>query len=422
MAHFKLYDTWRYKLKIVDLLISVLLLSIMSSATVSAMEAEFVITQQDENEIIKLTEEFNKCVRFIYKPWSSHIPFDEFQKCDVYKELIQYDWKLIPYLIRQIQIENESRVIVGSALAKRHIESLEDLYNYRAERSAKLRKGINPWLEFPEMLLAQTTVGKRVYQKLGKRPELTGFSWIEWWEKNKGRFEFKTEKPVRINAENKYFNYPHISTEQHDGLLDIEAVHATYRQIIERAAAELGVDVFIGAQVYIDIIATVRMKSMTFEEFAYLVGRTVFVRGFKYYKVGQKYHFGGKAEAKPRAIIKGWGIMMNKTVFYEGDVIPVTIITRDTGDLVSPLDPVFFEYGSFKITTNDGIIIKDYNIQKKSRPTIKLLKREKDSTKIQLDLSEYYQLPLGEYSVRFKYLSNETPSIAIEIYKERQED
>ncbi len=197
-------------------------------------------------------------------------------------------------------------------------------------------------------------------------------------------------------------------------------MHATYRQIIERAAAELGIDIFIGEQRKIDVIGTVRMKSITFEEFAYLIGRTVYVRGFEYYKTGKKYHFGGKNRAKPRAILNGWGIMMDKTVFEEGESIPITIITRRKGDLVNPLDPLFFNYGSFKITKNDGTIIKDYSIQKETKPTMKMLKRKKDLTQIELDLSNYCILSPGEYNIKFKYLSNETPSIAIEIYKKNK--
>ncbi len=409
-------------MKTVNLMISLLLLSIMASATFSAAKAEFVITQQDEDDMIKFAEELREWAHSKYEPDLSSsvahfIPFDELQKCDAYNKLIEYDWKLVPYQIRKIQIENELRVIIGSALANRAIESLEDLYNYQGEKLPGLSEEIA--MRFPGRLLYQTTVGKEVCQKLGRKPDRAGFSWIEWWGENKDRFKFKTKKRFKIGTQYKYFNHPHVSTVQHGGLLHLEAVNATYRQIIERAAAELGVNVFIGEQIDIDVICTVRMRSVTFEEFAYLIGRTVHVGGFKYYKDGNKYHFGSEVEAKPREILDGWGIMMNRTVFYEGDTIPVTVITRGTGELVDPLDRVFYDYGSFKITTNNGTIIRDYNIQRKTKPTLELINREKDCTKIDLNLSNYCQLPPGEYNVRLKYLSHETPSIAIEIYRRK---
>lgn len=377
-------------------------------------EAEFVITQKDMDEIIKHAEEFNKCADSTYNPVYSSFPFSKIQECEAYKKLIQYDYKLVPYLIRQNQIENESRVIVGSALADRHIANLEDLQNYQQQRSAKLSKDIKPIIKFSGMLLHQ--IVEKDNPELDWSSYHTRFSWMERWENNKGRFEFKTNKPIVIDTQHKYYNHPHISTQNNNGLLDLEAVSATYRHIIERAAAELGVDVFIGKQEYIDIITTVRMRAVNFEEFVYLIGRKAYVKGFEYYKIGEKYHIGGKTKAKPRANLHGWGIMMDKTVFREGDEIPVTIITRGIGDLVNPSDPVFFGYGSFKITTNDGTVIKDYNISQKLKPTKKPVNRSKDCSKIELDLNKYCQLSSGEYNVRFKYLSNETPSVAIEIY------
>jgi|GEM_PF-5458125 len=377
-------------------------------------EAEFVITQKDEDEIIRLVEDYNNCVDSIQIPASSATFYGAFQECDAYKKLLKYDYKLIPYLIRQNQIEKESRVIVGSSLADRHIADLEDLQNYQRQRSARLIDGVKPWFKYPELPLDQI-VNNVEWYKVRRNPR-TRFSWLEWWDDNKDRFIFKTDKPITIETEYKYYNHPHISTQVNGGLLDIEAVSATYRHIIERAAAELGVNVFIGEQQYIRHLTTVRMRGVTFEEFTYLIGRTVYVRGFEDHKDGDKYHFGDETEAEPREILDGWGIMMDKTVFREGDDIPVTIITRDTGDLVYPIDPELFGDGNFKITTNDGNIIKDYGNLNKIKPAKRQKIKSTRMTRVELNLNEYCQLKPGEYNVRFKYLSNETPSVAIEIY------
>jgi hypothetical protein len=407
-------------MRITNSLILVLLLTEVCALPAFAKKTEFVITQRDEDEIKKLIDEYNKHIKITINPVSSHIPFDKLAKCDAYDQLIKYDAKIIPYIIRQGQIEQESRVLVGSALAQREIKNLQDLNSYQKERKIKLRNGISPCVEWPGVfILPGASISASKLIELNTQKNWDRFSWIEWWEKNHDRFEFKTDRPVFINTKHKYYSHPHVSTEVVDGLLYIEAVSATYRQMIERVAAEMGIDVFIGEQLeYMRIISTVRMRAVTFEEFAYLIGRTVYVEGFKYRKIGNKYHFGGKTPSKPRRIMDGWGIMMNKTVFHESDPIPVTIITRGTGVLINPSDTVFVDYGSFKITTNDGRIIKDYNnVQNRRKATKKPLYREKDCTEIDLLLNKYIALKPGEYNLNFRYLSNETPSIAIEVYK-----
>jgi len=213
---------------------------------------------------------------------------------------------------------------------------------------------------------------------------------------------------------------PQIRTTVKNGLLDIYAVSATYHQIIERAAAEMNIDVFIGEQEYINLLTTVRKRAVTFEEFLYIIGRTVFVGGFDYHKTEKGYWVGGKNPAKPRAILDGWGIMMERTVFSVGDEIPVTIITRLPGlvTIIDPADPTFVCYGSFRVTTNDGKIVKDYNPVTKSRLdfTVPHIGIKKDCYPIQVLLNKFCTLPAGEYNIRFRYLEHETPSIAIEIY------
>jgi hypothetical protein len=410
------------KKQILAIIILIFILLIIWIIPGYANEPKIIITQDDENQIKNLVADYNRAVEKIYHPYSSLSQDREIEQTEEYKKLLVYDAKLIPYLIRQRQIESESRVIVGSALAARKIKSVEDLYTYQSERGAKLRQGIQPWINYPGgFILGKTTIGTTFYKSLGPYPFDKRFSWLEWWEQNKNRFEFKTNNPIVINTEYKYYNHPHISTEIVNGLLNIEAVNAPYHQIIERAAAEMGVDIFIGEQEYIDVLTAVRMRGVTFEEFAYLVGKHVSVNPFKYQKIGDKYYFGSNIPAKPRRIINGWGIKMDKTVFSEGDPIPVTIITRYLSKFVSPEDPAFSDYGSFKITTNDDKVIKDYNkVFWKPHQPGKFIELPKDCAEVDIVLNKDIQLKPGEYNIRFKYLTHETPSIAIEIYNKKK--
>ena len=108
--------------------------------------------------------------------------------------------------------------------------------------------------------------------------------------------------------------------------------------------------------------------------------------------------------------------MMERTVFHEGDDIPVVIITRGTDGIVDPHDPVFPAYGSFKVTTNAGEVVHDYREHTSPQPTRPLLQRDRDGAAIDLNLRTYCDLPPGEYNVQFRYGRDETPPIAIEVY------
>ncbi len=402
----------------------------------SAENAQYIITQQDENEIIRLNEEFNAALKTIYNPSSSSKPYGDYEQLDVYKKLMSYDSKLVPYLIRQIQINDEARVIVGSALAERDIQGHGNLHYYQSERADKLREGIVPWFGKFEgamgggfsnwtllIILSQTSIGKR--ESPGFRGIViqfrTRFSWTDWWENNKNRFEFQTDNPLVIDTSRIFFDFPHFSTAKHNDLLTIEAVHATYRQIIERVAAEAGVEVFIGEHVDIRALTRVRMRSVTFEEFTHLLGHGnwPFRPGHGFRNMGKKYHFGGEDEAKPRMIYRGQGIMMKRTVFHEDDSMPVTIIARNYLDVAIPLEPDSLLYGSFKITTNDGGIVQDYTRNKKLKQNINVVDKKKDRIEFELDISKCYTLLPGEYNVSFMHHEQETPAISIVVYAKR---
>jgi len=398
--------------------------------------SKIVITQSDEDSIKKLLNEYNEEWRKYTEKHmsSSHIP--SYLDCESYRSLLKYDLKVIPYLVEAMALTEAHYSDwgwIGSAIiADKDVKTPEEVYEYNRNPKKESHKTSEIY-PFPFSLMPPyrpTLLMQLLPDDMKPKPDVKKgyvdngkYAWSHWWQNYKNRFIFKTKKPLVIMpAEIVPSTMPHISTTVKNGLLYIEAVSATYQQIIERAAAEMNVNVFIGEQEYIDVITTVRMKGVTFEEFLYIVGRTVYTAGFNYHKTETGYQVGSDRPAQPRMILDGWGIMMGRTVFNVGDKIPVSIIARkpkntyDPNYIVDPNDPAFSSWGSFRITDNEGKIIKDYDFITKVQPTKETIQIQKDIFPFVVFLDKFCTLPKGEYNVRFKYLENETPSIAIEIY------
>lgn len=395
------------------LLMIVLAGSFFGVSTVMPNE-KIIVTQEDENCIIELAANLQGFVESVTSPASSILPIEKYKNSNSYKSLLEYGSKLLPYLISEYQIEEESRVRVGSKLAERDLSDPEDLIRYQTERAEKIRssqKMLFNW-HILNLLLADIAINEKIWDKAPSIRDPQLFSWIEWWEKNKDNYDFKTKKPIKIDTTYKLHNHTHISTEKQDDFLYLEACNVPYNMIIERAAAEMGQKVFIGEHSYIYVIANVRMRGVTFEEFADLIGTTVSVSKFPYYWDGDVCHFGGEKEAKPRTIYDDWGIVLGNTIFHEGDKMPITIVARgmDTSDRLYP------SFGSFKIMTNDGKIVQGYTIIRNDRSSVEVPDLKEHEIEITLDLSDFVSLPAGEYNIRFRYLKKETPILPIEIY------
>jgi len=384
--------------------------SLFTDANGQSEKTTIVITQDDGDTIKSILEAFKKHqnrVRF-------RSDIQSYLDCEAHRKLLEFGWKAVPYLIEQVALLEDIDGYIGSALIKYpNIKTLEEVFEYNLNRKAKAK---NTLIFFSLEILLEELVSRRTLDKNSYQYDGI-FTWLDWWQQHKHKFIFQTKQPIVIHSA-KYFHSttPQIRTTTKNGLLDIYAISATYRQIIERAAAEMNVDIFIGEQRYIDVITRVRMKKVTFEEFLYIIGRQAYVKGFDYRKTEKGYWIGGKEPAEPRPILHGWGIMMEKTVFSVGDEIPVTIIARLPGPIIDPNDSVFPCYGSFRVTTNDGKIIKDYNPVTKPKATTPPIRMVKDGHHIQVLLNKFCKLTEGEYNIRFRYLDNETPSVAIELY------
>jgi len=378
----------------------------------AAQNATVVITQGDEVAIKGILDDWRKHQSKVSESSSTKPYFD----CEAHRQLLGYGWKAVPYLVGQLARQRVVEAYVGSALiGDPNVRTLEQVYQYNRWRKTQMHDStLADWIltgALGELVFAPATE----IQSSGRRAK--GFDWLDWWPEHEARFVFPDGgfAGVALPREKRPL-MPHISTSVKNGLLDICAVSATYRQMIERAAAEMGIETFIGEHRYMGIIGTVWMKSVTYEEFLYMVGRSIYVKGFDYRRTENGYWVGGEKRAKPRAILSGWGVKMAGTVFGAGEDIPVTVITRGMGELADADKAVFVRCGSFRITRNDGSVVKEYDPAEDSCSASPAANRAGTTHEIKLVLNRFFEPKVGEYNIRFRYQEQQTPTIAIEIY------
>ncbi|MBL7152167.1 MAG: hypothetical protein ISS79_00500 [Phycisphaerae bacterium] len=373
--------------------------------------------------LVVITQADDEAIRDILEKWRKHQDkvsmssrTDPYFDCQAHRDLLEYGPKAAPYLIEQLARQRAAEAYLGAALIDDpKAKTLEQVYEYNRRRKTQMHDStLAPWIltgALGELVIAPPTE----IQSGGRR--LKGFDWLDWWQRRKKKFVFPPDRrPVISVAHERRPWMSHISTTVKNGLLDICAVSATYRQMIERAAAEMGIETFIGEHRYMDIIGTVWMKSVTYEEFLYMVGRDVYILGFEYRKTENGYWVGGEKRAKPRAILSGWGIKMARTVFGAGEDIPVTIITRGMPEPADAHKAVFERCGSFRVTRNDGSVVKEYDSIEDSCSTAPTANRLGAMREVKLLLNQFCELGVGEYNIRFRYQGQQTPTMAIEVY------
>jgi len=293
--------------------------------------------------------------------------------CDGYRDLLKLDNKIIPMLIREmVQFENSS-ILYGK---KHYLPSPKDnkewLQRARLERQETSARAMPRFICL--IALANTSFGKASHR--------TGFDgieeiyqWLHWWEANKDRYAltFKDSERFDVGDLDEGKNWPHLSCKMTNGLLNVRAVHATFKNIVENAAAEAGVDVVVGdngeKSSYIggltNIITAINYKEMTFDEFAFAITEQIQF-GFPWRKGGDIYYF-GTGDPAPGRWMMGLRfedliceIKMDKTVFKIGERMPVGISLRypdrkGTGiEIIAGAPPEEFPVFVVQVMDEDG--------------------------------------------------------------------
>jgi hypothetical protein len=380
-------------------------------ASSSPEPVSVVITQTDQTAMKRILEDWREHQDKVGYSSLTEPYFD----CDAHRQLLRHGLKAVPYLIDQLDRQHAVEPYIGSVLISHpNIHTLERVYGYNRQRKHEVYgQTLAKWILTGTLW---ELVSSGVFEKEKLPPPTEPIDWFDWWNNYKARFVLpRGNAPALVVPHRMFRSTPHITTSMKNGLLDFSAAGATYRHMIEHAAAEMGIETFIGEHAYMDIIGSVRMKSVTYEEFLYMVGRSVCVRGFDYRKISNRYWVGGEQPAKPRAIFSGLGIMMDRTVFPEGQDIPVTVIIRDSHAMLDPCDPAFASYAGFRVTTSDATVVKDFEPQT-HRPAAKSMLTATGDMKVDLLLNRFCKLGPGEYNIRFHYFEHQTPTMPIEAY------
>lgn len=369
------------------------------------------IGNEEEREIRRLLREFQAHTDSDRVSLSSGI--EPYIDCDAYRSLVKYGFQAIPYLIEQAGKLQEIDVLHGSALIQQKgITTPENVWDYHENRRKSVYKSTIPHFVLVETL---NKIAPDENFKVGAR-HTDCFSWLVWWKSNKNRFAFTEKSQPSIPEPEDVYYEPHISTSVHNNLLDIHAVSATNRHIIQRAGAELGVKIHIGQHKYMDVLTTIRMKGVNVEEFLYFLGKNFSIKGINYTKTENEIRIGTRTPAPARVYFGGWGIAMDQTVFLEGDEIPIMITEEYDPEKTSPTDWQALKTGQFKITNNEGKLLKTCSPVKSAQPPTETDRGPCQGSCKTLALEKSCNLGPGEYNVAWKYRKTLTPTIAFEIY------
>jgi len=214
--------------------------------------------------------------------------------CEENRALRGYGLQAVPFLIEQVARIEAADAYLGSALIEdERVKTPEDVYAWNRRRKDHAHDGtLAPWL-LDRVLRDLVPSDMKDVPVRGHGGNTEVFEWMNWWDRHKHRFVFEAKDPPAIPlAKSPYPRGPTVDVKARDGLLDVSAVGVSYRRIIERAAAALEVKVTFGQQEYIDVITSIRMKSMTFDELMYLLGRSVSMAGFEHSRTATGFHVG----------------------------------------------------------------------------------------------------------------------------------
>lgn len=261
--------------------------------------------------------------------------------CDGYREMVKLDNKVIPVVLRDLVRMENSRILYGKAQFEPRPKDNEEWLQRARQAQQEIAAGTLPWF-ISVSVLAGTSFGKAA--------RATGFDgtddiyqWVKWWKENRGLYALTFHDSDRFDVGDltRGKDWPHMSCRMTDGLLDVRAVSATFKNIIENAAAEAGVKValgddgrkssYIGGSV--NVITSIDYRQMTFDEFAYAIAEQISF-GYPRRKEGDTYYFGTGDPAPGRWMVGNRSndlicdIKMDRTVFRTGERMPLGISLR----------------------------------------------------------------------------------------------
>ena len=220
----------------------------------AARDRTVVITQADDEAIKGILQNWREHQSKV--SYSSMV--EPYFDCEAHRQLLEYGWKAVPYVVGQLARQEAAEAYVGSALIDDpNLHTLQDVYEYNRLRKTQVHnETLAGWILTGVLQELTSPEGSRK-ENAGGHSEVT--DWLDWWKHHKERFVFASgRRPYIVVPREKRRLIPQIATSVKDGLLDICAVGVTYRQILERAAAEVGIRTFIGEHRYIDVIGSVR--------------------------------------------------------------------------------------------------------------------------------------------------------------------
>jgi len=254
-----------------------------------------VIDQIDEDAIRQLLDEFLQHTRSPDVRFSSKI--EPYLDCAARKKLLKNGWKAVPYLIEHIGRQEAVDAYEGAALIDDpSVKTPADIFAYNRSRKGQVHEetlsGFICDIVLHELPSGREAPPLKARGAIGYHYN-RAFRWLTWWQTNRHHFEFRTEKPLKIApARDEHSSESQVKIDIHDGLMDVYAVSTRYGDIIRRAAEATKLKVTIGPVRGLDVITTVRMKSVTFEEFLYILGKKIDLKGLDFHKHAEGYHIG----------------------------------------------------------------------------------------------------------------------------------
>lgn len=255
-----------------------------------ADQGPVTVTQDDADAIKNILVGFRRHVDEV-KLRSDPGPYLD---CEENRALRGYGLKAVPFLIEQVARIEAANAYRGAALIDEEgVKTPEEVYSWNRRRKTHAQDGtLALWL-LDNVLTDLISSDMEDEPVRGNGGYTEVFGWMHWWDRHKHRFVFEGGDPPAIPLPKRpYPRGPAVVVTAHDGLLDVSAAGVSYRRIIERAVAALGVTAIFGQQDYIDVVTSIEMRSVTFDEFMYLLGRSVSMAGFGHSKTDTGFRVG----------------------------------------------------------------------------------------------------------------------------------